>query len=141
MTPALALALLLAPVPRPVTELPPAEVLNDLAMAPQAWERYRFPDSPAAEAALKFNARFRTNLEAERGVWPWNWQEVFDAADAEAFRLRQPWWHLAWAQWPNRCEWQRRLDLRMLRDCIGQEAFDAGRMPPAVPVWRYRSLR
>lgn len=141
MTAALALTLLVAPA-IPVGEIPPAPVLNDLADAPPAWDRYRFPDSPAAEWALRFNARFAENIGREREQWPEErHQAVFDVTLREAAALREAWSALAWAQWHTRSEWRRRLDLKRLRDLIGREAYEAGVMPEVVPSWRCRELR
>jgi hypothetical protein len=63
-------ALLLAAQPAPMPGTPAPEVINDLADAPPAWERFRFPPSAVAESALHLNAAFRQHLERERPVWP-----------------------------------------------------------------------
>lgn len=148
MTAALTLILFLAPTLPTASELPPPEALNELATAPAAWERFRFPDSATAEWALRFNQRFADNLGKERDQWPEErHQALYELVLRENEQLRRPWTALAWAQWdgtqwtPGLCDWKRRLRLKELRTLLGPEAWEAGEMPPVVPTWRFREMK
>lgn len=133
----LALATAAAP-PVKAEPWPPPQVWNDVLAAPPAVDRFRFPDSPTCEAAVKFANTFRGKLNDERELWPATMQWRFELTLEEAGPLRLAWFHLSWAQWPSRAEWQRRLDLAKVRELIGPDAYDRGEMPPVVPSWRLR---
>lgn len=139
MTAALSITLLLAPSV-PADEIPPAMYWNDLAGAPPASDRYRFPPSGECEAALRFNDSFRRKMGEERQRWADGVQPIFDITIAETEALRAPWDAIAWAQWGQRADWRRRLDLKKLRELIGDEDYEAGILPPVVPSWRFRTI-
>lgn len=121
---------------------------------PADWERDRFPSAGQCEAALKFNLAHHDHLRAARSfygtehqfwvawcnVWNadgWRW---YNEAMSETWALRQPWWMLeqSWSQKDRVSRW---LALVNLRREIGWNAFYEGRMPPPVPVWRFREIQ
>lgn len=133
--------LLLAAFVIPAGEIPPADALNSLATAPPVSDRFRFPNSAFAEWALRFNSGFTSKVDREWESWPEERHAgVFAATLREAAELREAWEALAWAQWHSRPDWRRRLDLKRLRESLGDDAYRAGLMPPVVPSWRCRVL-
>ena len=90
---------------------------------------------------LQFNAEHEAWLEA---------QFEFDCARREVWgkwlleneRLHDAWDALDWACYqPDGRDWMGEQHLDRLRRLLGREAYEAGRMPPAVPVWRFRKIR
>lgn len=118
----------------------PASVLADLLDAPPAHDRYRFPDAAVASHAVAFNDAFRENLAQERRIWPHSMQLAFVVTVDEAMALREIWWRLSLSQADER-EWSHRLHLKRLRYLLGPEDYAGGRMPPAVPAWRFRDKK
>jgi hypothetical protein len=100
----------------------------------------RFPPRQVAAEALRVNRAYRRHVE----VWRWTylhqrdyWETVLHETDS----LFQCWdWLHAAQGGEGRDETYWRHSLRRLRDLLGPQAYQAGQMPPPVPVWRFRSV-
>ena len=100
---------------------------------------HRFPDPLHAATQLEFACEHRrwAVKQVEGAISPRERERCREAA-TEANRLHRAWDLLADAQTPSHSD---RLDaLRNLRWWIGDAAYLAGIMPPAVPVWRFTKL-
>lgn len=95
----------------------------------------RFPSHAAAEACVALAEAY---VDAARRRWaasPVSWQDEAGEEVAEAEFLRDAWQSLAcarsaWASGPYHRD--------RLRQLLGEPAWSAGRMPPAVPLWRFQ---
>lgn len=82
-------------------------------------------------------------LRAQRAMHPREWEE-WDAQIAEQEQLEETWKILWYARVhrkqkcysPDLCVYQ----LQRLRDLLGERDYALGRMPPPVPIHRYRSI-
>lgn len=121
----LALALSTPPVPAG-PDLPP---LTDLA-----W----LPANDVALTARCQARRYRLMLATQAAIEPWRgaW---FAAADQDAADCFRAWDLLEDASGQLSDEYRRRC-LEALRDLIGPKAYYAGRLPPAVPLWRFSRI-
>lgn len=145
---ALLLPLLLLPRPMPPASVPPpdSDLWPAFLTASPLCDRERFPPAWAVESARDFNGRHRVWLAAEleyeldprrRSILR-NWER-------EALALYRVWDLLDDARHGGYPAWRQRVALGRLREAIGDEAFgdeafDAGEMPPVVPVWRFREM-
>lgn len=112
---------------------------------PSVSDARRFPDLDTCVRECVFNDRFRQNLARERLAWPANRQGIWQDTADETEWLREVWiaaWNAA-RECESRNGWPPFAvpHLTRLRDLLGEEDYAAGRMPPAVPVWRFRELR
>lgn len=101
---------------------------------PPACDARRWPDRLAVVAALDFNGQYRHHLRTYGKD-----DAARDAALRDAEDLFAVWDALDDAQL-NTGPYSRRYHLARLRDLLGEDAYAAGRMPPAVPVWRFREI-
>ncbi len=120
----------------PHPELPP---LSDLDRFPVKW---------VVEEQLEFSRQHRAWLRVQQGAHPYwsaDWQPWLD----EAQELWDVWSLLdsAWMEWtddgweggePFDVDAYRRGLLAQLRDRLGYRDYYEGRMPPPVPIWRFR---
>lgn len=140
-----ALVLLLQiPQPMPVASLPPADAVEwfEFAGSPALWERERFATRQQVMDCRDFNRRhgwwLSSELDYETDARRRSIITAWHAENRELFRV----WDLLDDAWcPGFPPWRQRVALARLRDTIGLEAFNAGRMPPCVPVWRFRELK
>lgn len=130
------LALLLIPV----TLEPPLEA-----------ELARFPTKEIAAGCMEFNRQYLRHVEGMRLLCPQRAEYWFEV-ERETDRLWYCWDALQGARY---CEGEyeegadrdgmtpaeyRRYWFQHLRELIGDEAFHAGQMPPAAPVWRFEAV-
>lgn len=127
-------SILAAPVPaqrapESIATPRPEPLPEDLLQFPCEWV--------AAEALRQADAHIAW-LEGQTLAWThdhdltiWLW---------EARRLRGIWNELHWAYWVSNNE-ARRPYLDNLRNLLGNEDYERGLMPPAVPVWRFRQVK
>ena len=112
----------------------------DLKGAPMLRDSNRFPERGAIGDVLSFNRTYRRNLEQRRAVDRDRADSIHDAA-CEADALYRVWDSVREA----RCEIYyvpvRRLALARLRESIGEGNFQAGLLPPPVPLWRFADAR
>jgi hypothetical protein len=112
----------------------------DLADAPKLADCQRLPERRTVGELIKFNRAYRKNLE-EREVWEADRTDRLHAAIDETDRLYRYWDAIRDAQCDFYYVTVRRTALLKLRDGIGAEDFDTGRMPPHVPNWRFATAR
>jgi hypothetical protein len=112
---------------------------HELANAPPLADCQRFPDRATVSDLLAFNRTYRQQMDARQAVELVHWWDYHEAV-READQLYQVWDNVRDA----RCDYYyvtvRRHALQKLREEIGPEAYYAGRLPPHVPVWRFRHV-
>lgn len=144
MTIALALLLIQIPQPMPVAALPPADsdLWPEFLLAPPLCDRERFPGPDVVSDARDFSHRHRTWLadQLEYELDPFR-RSVLCNWNREALDLYRAWDLLDDARHAGYPAWRQRVALKRLREAIGDEDFNAGRMPPCVPVWRFNEMK
>jgi hypothetical protein len=112
---------------------------RDLAEAPALNDSLRFPDRETINDLLAFNRAYRQNLTIRQPVELVRCWEL-RAAIQETEHLYQVWDTVRDA----RCDYYyvtvRRQALKKLRQMLGDEAYYFGRLPPAVPLWRFQEI-
>lgn len=109
---------------------------RDLADAPKLSDCNRFPDRGTVNDLLAFNRAYRRHLDA-RVPMEQDRAAQLRAALKETDALYGVWDSVRDA----RCEYYyvavRRMALKRLRDNLGADDYNAGRLPPFVPLWRF----
>lgn len=128
----------------------PEDWANDVACIRRRWQELydaplledvgRWPAREVANELLLFNREYkRQYLEVLLVLYPMDSQ--IERALDETEQLYLIWDSLRDA----RCEYYythiRRQALKRMRDKLGHELYQAGEMPPAVPVWRFGVIR
>jgi hypothetical protein len=99
--------------------------------------QYRFPPKEIASEAMKFNRAYRVHLTARQVYELHNYWEIQEAI-TETDYLFHCWdWLAAGQGGEGRDESYWRTSFERLKELIGDEAFNAGRMPPNVPYHRF----
>jgi len=114
--------------------------LRDYGDAPPLAAAERFPDRGTIDGARQFNREFRKHLE---DTWPAASSPRLDVHEetlAEVDQLYRAWDLARDTQFEYYYVTTRRRALKDLRDAIGQQAFAEGRLPPHVPLWRFREI-
>jgi hypothetical protein len=106
---------------------------HELKDAPLVSDSKRFPPVKEICELLEFNAKFRYSVE-EGGYTQLDWMEVL----TEATRLRNIWENAREARTEGYYIVSRRRALLQLRIAIGEEAYYSGKLPPVVPLWRFK---
>ena len=96
----------------------------------------RLPPASLIRQLLNTNCAYRQFLEARREVRRLDWDELTELL-SETNRLREVWQCAADATSADHIWVCRRRALKRLRDLVGEEAYDAGSLPPCVPLWRF----
>lgn len=113
---------------------------QELADAPHVAESFRFPDRNTVNDLVRFNRAFRKHLD-QRHELEMDRSETLRTVMRETDRLYQVWDAVRDA----RCEFYyvtvRRQALKKLRDLVGTDAYEAGNLPPNVPMWRFNELK
>ncbi len=127
--------------PCPVFTPPPTddalEVEGDTL--PPLADLSRFPGQQITQANVTFATDCIHAMEGQIGL---DASETFWWSEAliDARRCRDPWSILLWAHsyrpYPRSC----RVQLAELRDALGAPAYFVGRMPPHVPLARFRRI-
>ena len=132
---------------------------HSLKDAPRVGDARRFPSADECNKALAFNYYYHIHItgwtEYENGkdgdcseTWHPGLRDLYPHRDAywrvviaENEQLARAWNYLSSAQ-RTTCQVSVRRDcLKRLRDLIGEEAYNAGRMPPAAPYWRFNEMK
>jgi hypothetical protein len=107
---------------------------------PPLAERDRFPPRHEAADALRLNRTYRQQVEC----WRWTYshqRDYWEAVLHETDYLYHCWdWLHAAQGGEGRDEPYWRHSLTELRALLGESAFQAGSMPPPVPLWRFRRM-
>lgn len=127
----------------------PDDVLSDIQMlrrryeelndAPPLADSYRFPERTAVNEMLVFNRAFRKFLEERQPL------EQVRSADLRVVQQETDHLYQVWDSVRDaRCEYYyvtvRRQALKRLRDLVGEDRYQNGRLPPHVPLWRFETI-
>jgi hypothetical protein len=110
------------------------------ADAPRLAEHLRLPERQAANELIRLNRDYRKHLE-DRRILEQDRAHALFAAIRETDQL-----YIIWdAVRDARCEFYyvtvRRHALKKIRDTLGDAAYFAGELPPALPIWRMSTSR
>lgn len=98
---------------------------------------HRFPPWHQCFCAGSLGTWRSNRLDSAKALQPWRADIQEEIDETKAFQ--KPWFELqmAWEQagWSRNDKWIRHY-LRQLRECIGDEAYSLGQMPPPLPWWR-----
>jgi hypothetical protein len=113
---------------------------QELKDVPLVADAARLPDRSVANDLVKFNRAYRKTLETRQHLETDRAAEL-QSAVRETDRLYAVWDAVRDA----RCEYYyvtvRRQSLKKLRELVGNEAYQAGELPPVVPTWRFADAR
>jgi hypothetical protein len=109
---------------------------RDAADCPPLADSTRLPPLGHIRELLNFNAAYRQYLEARREVRRHEWDEITEIV-SETDHLREVWQAAADATSEDHIWVCRRRALKHLKELLGDQAYDAGTMPPCVPLWRF----
>lgn len=126
----------------------PEDFTNDVGLIRARWQNlydaplledcHRWPISDVANHHILFNREHKQHLEVLRNLYPADIQ--IEQAFTENEQVYSVWDNLRDAQ----CEYYythiRRQALKNMRAKLG-EFYQAGQMPPAVPLWRFGGVR
>jgi hypothetical protein len=123
-------------------------------LPPHSWagERERFPSQMECDRAIEFNQAFRQHIQARLAEEEYSLRPNYDRisflhrAMAEAWDSHYAYWILSLnsdrerelAREQPEASW--RGWLAALRQKLGEEAYAAGRMPPAAPEWAFHFI-
>jgi hypothetical protein len=110
---------------------------RELANAPPISDALWLPSPAVAQECRRFNLSYQRCLELRRQVALHHQDQCSDAL-REAQFLGDVWRRVETATSPTNSWVCRRRALQELRDLLGPEAYYTGRLPPCVPVWRFR---
>jgi hypothetical protein len=112
---------------------------RDYAAAPPLSDCLRFPPREVVSDLLTFNRAYRQHLETCMAVETVRWWEYREAL-VETDQLFDVYNSIKDA----RCDYQyvtaRRQALQHLRELLGEVNYQAGCLPPHVPVWRFQRI-
>lgn len=114
--------------------------MKDLQGAPPLSDTVRFPDRAEVAEAIRFNRSYRGSVE-RRMELDTQRLPLFLQVVRETDELYTVWDAARDAQCDFYYVQVRRLALARLRTLIGDEAYRAGELPPAAPIWRFNELR
>jgi hypothetical protein len=112
---------------------------RELADAPPLSDCQRFPDRQVVGDLRAFNRAYRQHLTSRQAVELARWWELREAIQ-ETDRLYAVWDAVGDACRDSWYVTVRRQALKRLRGLLGPEVYAAGKLPPAVPVWRFQSV-
>jgi len=108
--------------------------LSEFADAPKLVEQGRLPDRQTANDLIRLNRDYRKQLD-DRRILELDRAEELTSVVRETDQLYQVWDAIRDA----RCEFYyvtvRRQALKKIRDMVGDPAYMASKMPPALPTW------
>ena len=105
----------------------------------------KFPSRTVVSASLEFNRAYRGQLELQRSLYMerdprYTW---YSDAIKETDQLYEAWQLLSIGIYNRDTKYVNlwtREQLQKLREMIGDDNFFNGRMPPPVPIWRFREV-
>jgi hypothetical protein len=110
--------------------------LRETVDCPPLADARRLPPATQIRQLVGFNSAYRQFLEARREVRRHEWDELTEIIN-ETDRLREIWQAAADASSEDHIWVCRRRSLKRLKELIGEGAYEAGRLPPCVPLWRF----
>jgi hypothetical protein len=112
----------------------------DLADAPLLAEAARLPERRLMDDYIQFNRAYRKHLET-RLAWEGDRADIISEAVRETERLYKLWDAMREAKSDYGYVTFRRFALKRLKDSLGDQAYQAGQLPPYVPDWRFAGSR
>lgn len=109
---------------------------EELKRVPYLRDAQLLPSEEDCAIACQHHWVYRRYIEARRAWEPRRW-EFYDQCLADATRLGEIWDTVASARRAEYYVVCRRRHLAKLKDLLGEDAYHAGRLPPATPIWRY----
>ncbi len=113
---------------------------QELLDAPMLSDCGRFPNRSDITQSLTFNRKFAQHLENQRSLQR-DRSGLYERALSDTKHLYQVYDAVRDAQCDFYYVTVRRAALKKLRELVGREAYYAGQLPPAVPVWHFRQRR
>lgn len=110
-----------------------------LQNAPRLVDTERLPPPCVATEFLRFNEAYQCHLANQQLMLAHRADDVGDAL-GEARQLHRIWDAVRRSSATNQAWAYRRRTLCQLREMVGEEAFANGKLPPCVPVWRFREI-
>ncbi len=107
--------------------------------APPLADVWKFPDSATANACMRFNDEYCNHLSLQLFGQP-NHSDDIQAAIDETRLLYKLWWGISVVNARSTSWSQKRLAMMRVRDAIGEENYAYGRLPPCVPIWRFKEF-
>ena len=104
-------------------------------LPPYQEEMRRFPDERVTAECLQMPNRYVEWSRRRQAGMP---TSLRDEADEDV--LSGQWCQEAWSKLDDYHRWGIRSCAGELRDMLGDDSFFKGRMPPPVPLWRFRSV-
>lgn len=95
----------------------------------------RFPDEAVTSECLSLSCRYLESARARQAFLPRPWSD-----DADEDVLSGQWCKECWDKLNDYRQWKMRSAAGELREMLGDRLFFEGRMPPPVPLWRFRSV-
>ena len=95
----------------------------------------RFPDEAVTRECLYMASVYVERARLRQAAMPRPWS---DEADEDV--LSGQWCQECWSKLNDYRQWKMRSAAGELREALGDDLFFQGRMPPPVPLWRFRGV-
>lgn len=113
--------------------------VRGLCEAPTINDCAGLPSADTAAECCRFSEQYQAHLQTQQLMMPHKSEEISQALD-EARRLHRVWCTVRRAGNSEESWVSRRRALEQLRETLGTEAYYTGKLPPCVPVWRFREI-
>ncbi len=110
-----------------------------LRHAPRLADCGALPGNSVACEQCRFNEEYQCYLQTQQALFMHRTDELAEVL-RETRQLHQAWDCLRRASATNQAWAYRRRMLVELRDLVGVNAYYTGRMPPSVPLWRFKEV-
>lgn len=112
----------------------------DVKDAPPIIDEMRFPDRETLRPLIAFNRQYKAHLECQQAINGQHRSEDYQAIiqETQDLYLIYDWVFDAKGQYFPLA--YRRFCLKKARELMGDKLYYEGRMPPHVPIWRFRSI-
>ena len=104
--------------------------LADCNVLPAAW---------MVQDLCRVNEQYQCHLQNQQIIYPHRADDLGEVL-REARQLYQVWDAVRRATGPTQAWAYRRRMLRQLRDMLGEDDYYAARLPPSVPLWRFKEI-
>lgn len=112
----------------------------ELSDAPPLSDALRFPDKAYINELLSFNRAYRNEMDARAPLETVYLSEL-RTVQREIDELYAIWDTVRDARCSYYYVTVRRQALKRLKEQLGNEAYERGDLPPAVPIWRFQWIR
>lgn len=92
-----------------------------------------------AADCCRFNEQYQCHLQTQQMLLTHRSEELGTTL-GETRQLHNVWDSVRRASSTNQAWAYRRRSLQQLREAVGEESYYSGRLPPAVPMWRFREM-